>query len=751
MSEENNIISEKNKEYSAKNIKILEGLEAVRKRPAMYIGDTGEHGLHHLVYEVVDNSIDEAMAGYCKNIDIVIKKDGYILINDDGRGIPVEQHESGLSALEIVLTKLHAGGKFDKDSYKVSGGLHGVGISVVNALSDDMEVKVNRNGMTYSQQFKKGIPQNSIQTLGTTNKTGTSVRFKPDKEIFSSIIFDYDKLASRLRELAFLNAGIKISIFDERNENNKETFEYSGGIKSFVEFLNRNKTPLHSIIYFKKEERGVEVEISLQYTETYSSNVLTFANNINTIEGGTHLIGFKSALTRTINDYISSNKLSKEEKLSGNDLNEGLTAVVSVKVPEPQFEGQTKTKLGNNNVKGIVETVVNEQLKYYLDENPAEAKSMVDKALNAQRARMAAKKAKELIRRKSVLEGSVLPGKLADCIEKDPEKSEIYILEGDSAGGCFSKDTKIALTDGRNIDFKQLIKEHKQGKKNYCYTIEKNGAIGIRPIKNPRVTKRNVEVIKVIIDTGEEIICTPDHKFMTREGNYIEAKHLTNEISLMPLNRKLSKKEGRITIEGYEMIYDPKKKKWIFTHMLADEYNLLTKKYKKELGNYKHHIDFNKLNNNPDNIIRMTKGKLILKKETFMNKYFNDNEKAMIEAVKNYNHKIKKIVKLRKKIDVCDIEVEETHNFALASGIFVHNSAKQGRDRNFQAILPLRGKILNVEKSQIHKILGNREIKAMIKAFGTSIGDDFDISKLRYGKIILMTDADVDGAHIRTL
>ncbi|MCC7552536.1 DNA topoisomerase (ATP-hydrolyzing) subunit B [Candidatus Micrarchaeota archaeon] len=501
-----------NEDYSAKNIKILEGLEAVRKRPAMYIGDTGEHGLHHLVYEVVDNSIDEAVAGHCKNIDIVIKKDNSILVKDDGRGIPVEQHDSGVSALEVVLTKLHAGGKFDKDSYKVSGGLHGVGISVVNALSEWMEIQVKRNGSIYSQNYKRGNPEKPVEIISTAEKTGTQVRFKPDNEIFSSMVFDYDILASRLRELAFLNAGIKISIFDERNEENKEVFQYEGGIKSFVEYLNRNKAPIHSPVYFKKEEAEYEVEIALQYTDSYSSNILTFANNINTIEGGTHLIGFKTALTRTINDYINSNNL-KVDKLTGNDLNEGLTTVISVKVPEPQFEGQTKTKLGNNNVKGIVERITNEQLRYYLEEHPAEAKVMIEKALTALRARMAAKKAKELIRRKGVLEGTILPGKLADCIKKDPDKCEIYLVEGDSAGG----------------------------------------------------------------------------------------------------------------------------------------------------------------------------------------------------------------------------------------------SGKQGRDRNFQAILPLRGKILNVEKAPLDKILANNEIKSMVKAFGTSIGDDFDISKLRYGKIIIMTDADVDGAHIRTL
>ncbi len=949
MAEKNDTNKEKttqtNTEYSAKNIKILEGLEAVRKRPAMYIGDTGEAGLHHLVYEVVDNSIDEAMAGNCKNIDIVIKKDNSILVKDDGRGIPIEMHESGISALEVVLTKLHAGGKFDKDSYKVSGGLHGVGISVVNALSESLEVEVSRNGAVHFQKFKRGVPEHKMKITGTTNKTGTQVKFKPDNEIFPIIIFDYERLSSRLRELAFLNAGIRISIFDERDEKNKDTFEYEGGIKSFVEYLNRNKNALHSIIYFKKEERGVEVEISLQYTAAYSANVLTFANNINTIEGGTHLSGFKSALTRTINEYISSNKLSKEEKLAGNDLNEGLTAVISVKVPEPQFEGQTKTKLGNISIKGIVETVVNEQLKYYLEENPAEARSISEKVLTSLRARMAAKKAKDLIRRKGVLESSILPGKLADCTEKDPDKCEIYLVEGNSAGGCFSGDTKIALTDGRNITFKELVKEHKKGKKNYCYTIIEDGTIGIKLIKHPRITKRNVEVVKIILDNDEEIVCTPDHKFMTRENTYIKADKLNNQISLMPLNRKFSKIEGRITIKGYEMVYDPTKKKWIFTHLLSDKYNILNQKYSKEEGCYKHHIDFNKLNNNPENIIRMTKeehlklhsilykktlhtksakqkakeahktpeyrrklskimstpkmkkmlskrakkqwedeeyktymskkyiefynnndeyrkrllkrlnkaqmeywaieenriiqskraikyfkehpehkeklskiskkqwdnpelkkwrstktkqqwtngfrekrkkaydktyfkhtigfmnsilsmygnlkkykeerikskNKNLLKQETFIKRFFRGNEETMLEAVKNYNHKIKKIMKLKKKINVYDLEVEETHNFALASGIFVHNSAKQGRDREFQAILPLRGKVLNVEKAPIHKILANKEIQTMIRAFGTSVGDDFNIAKLRYGKIIIMTDADVDGAHIRTL
>ncbi|CAH0121885.1 MULTISPECIES: DNA topoisomerase (ATP-hydrolyzing) subunit B [unclassified Paenibacillus] len=503
--------------YDESQIQVLEGLEAVRKRPGMYIGSTSAKGLHHLVWEVVDNSIDEALAGFCDKISIIIHQDNSITVIDNGRGIPVgENAKMKRSTLEVVMTVLHAGGKFGGEGYKVSGGLHGVGVSVVNALSEHLIVQVKIKGHIYQQEYRRGVPQYDLKIVGDTEETGTIVRFKPDPDIFTETTeYDYDTLISRVRELAFLNKGIEISIHDERTDTSN-TFKYDGGIIQFVEYLNRNREPLHETpIYVEGAKDSIQVEVALQYNDSYTENIYSFANNINTHEGGTHESGFKSALTRIINDYARKTNAIKgnDSNLSGDDVREGLTAIISVKIPEPQFEGQTKTKLGNSEVRSIVESFFAEKFQEFLDENPAVSKKIVEKGLQASRAREAARKARELTRRKSALEVSSLPGKLADCSSKDASISELYIVEGDSAGG----------------------------------------------------------------------------------------------------------------------------------------------------------------------------------------------------------------------------------------------SAKQGRDRHFQAILPLRGKILNVEKARLDRILSNAEIRAIITALGTGIGDDFDLSKARYHKIIIMTDADVDGAHIRTL
>lgn len=504
--------------YDASQIQVLEGLEAVRKRPGMYIGSTSGRGLHHLVWEVVDNSIDEALAGYCTKVDVIVRKDNSITVIDNGRGIPVGvQEKMQKSALEVVMTVLHAGGKFGGESsgYKVSGGLHGVGISVVNALSEVVVVQVKTDGKIHQQEYRRGIPQYELQVIGETEETGTTTTFKPDPEIFTeTTVYDYDILLSRLRELAFLNKGLEITLLDERTDNSK-AFKYEGGIESFVEHLNQNKEKLHSPIYVEGNKDNISVEIALQYNDSYNENIFSFANNINTHEGGTHESGFKSALTRILNDYARKSGTLKDsdQNLSGDDVREGLAAIISVKIPEPQFEGQTKTKLGNSEVRGIVESLFAEKLQTFLDEHPAISKKIMEKGIQAARAREAARKARELTRRKSALEVSSLPGKLADCSSRDASISELYIVEGDSAGG----------------------------------------------------------------------------------------------------------------------------------------------------------------------------------------------------------------------------------------------SAKQGRDRHFQAILPLRGKILNVEKARLDRILSNAEIRAMITALGTGISDEFDISKARYHKIVIMTDADVDGAHIRTL
>ncbi|MDD5449892.1 MAG: DNA topoisomerase (ATP-hydrolyzing) subunit B [Candidatus Omnitrophica bacterium] len=938
------------KKYDARTIQVLEGVEAVRKRPSMYIGDTATGGLHHLVYEVVDNSIDEATAGYARNISVTIRQDNSVSVVDDGRGIPVDIHKTQKKpAVEVVLTMLHAGGKFDHRVYKVAGGLHGVGVSVVNALSDWLEVEVKRDGKIYHQRYEKGRTVSKLTVIGKSQKTGTKVTFKADKEIFNvKIDYSYDILANRLRELAFLNKGINIELKDERT-NKSNIFNFTGGIISFVEHLNKNKNPIHKkVIYFEKEKDGAMVEIAMQYNDGYAENIFSFANNINTIDGGTHLSGFKSALTRVLNQYCKTKGLLKGEdaSLSGDDVREGLATVISVKVPNPQFEGQTKGKLGNSEVEGIVNSVVNDSLGAFLEENPAIGNKIVEKAVLAARAREAARKARELTRRKGALEMDSLPGKLADCSERDAALCELYIVEGDSAGGCWLGDTKVALSDGRNLSFKELVEENKHGKQNFCYTVHENGHIGIVPILNPRITKRNAKVIKIILDNEDELICTPDHLFRLVDGTYVPAVKLTPQHNLAPLYRKISKKEEKKRcLDGYEMIFDPIAKKWIYTHLLADIFNLSNNVYSASEGRHRHHVDFNKLNNNPTNIKRMSyedhmklhyahiehtlhrkdsklksiktkqtvefrekarqkslekkelfsknakkqwenpeykrfmlskflefyngnldyrrrnsqtlncaqknywaqkdnrikqskqvreyfqrhpeargilinKAKLewsneallswrrkktseqwtedfrkkrkiaysrtylnhslafarlvyddhgdlefyddersarpkrdnnLLKYETLLNRFFDSNSENLLEAVKNYNHKIKRIEKVKERTDVYDMEVPDTHNFALASGIFVHNSAKQARDRRFQAILPIKGKILNVEKSRLDKILSNDEIRTIITALGTGVGEEFDATKLRYHKIVFMADADVDGSHIRTL
>ncbi|MBZ1356200.1 MAG: intein-containing DNA gyrase subunit B [Candidatus Nealsonbacteria bacterium] len=944
---------ENKKEYTSKDIFVLEGLDPVRKRPGMYVGSTGPDGLHHLIKECLDNSLDEAIAGYAKNIEISLLPNNRVSVTDDGRGIPVDVHaQTKKSALETVMTTLHAGGKFGGDAYKISGGLHGVGISVVCALSNFLRAEVSRDGFKYSQEYVKGKVKTKLVNEGKTNKRGTTIIFEPDVEIFKDITFNAKKIISNLRQQAYLTKGTRITFNDLRDSKNekKYLFYFEGGILSYIKHLTRGIQKQHPNIFYcfgNKDE--VITEVSFVYTEEFESYEESFTNNIITKEGGSHLTGFRSALTRTLNDYARKNGILKsgDDNLSGEDVREGLTAVVSVKIREPQFEGQTKGKLGNPEVKPAVEVVVSEALTDFFERNPQDARSIVEKCLISSKARKAARAARETVLRKGILEGLSLPGKLSDCSSRKPEESELYIVEGDSAGGCFSGDTEVALVDGRSLSFKNLIKEEKQGKRNYCYTIKDDGTVGIELITHPRRTKKNVEVIKVILDNGEEITCTPDHKFMMRDGSYKEARNIDTQDSLMPLNRKFSEIGNGITIKGYEMIFDNKNGKWIFIHLLSDKYNLEKGKYLKKDGSDRHHIDFDKLNNNPENIRRMTKedhlchhremlkyglhredvkdkcrkkrqtkeyrekisaimstpemremlskrakkqweneeyknfmvskflefyeanekyrernrkalynnqkeywgdsenrkkqakkikeyfennpekkeklvmeakkqwkdeellkwraqetkkqwtpefrkrrkasydntyrekalklmkeivenngeidkgkynqkrielrDKSILRYDTICERFFENKEEKLKEAVANYNHKVKRVERLQEKIDVYDIEVKKTHNFALSSGVFVHNSCKGARDRKFQAILPLKGKILNVERARLDKILASKEIKSLIIALGTAVAEDFNINKLRYHRIIIMSDADSDGNHIKTL
>ena len=757
--------------YGAEQIQVLEGLEAVRKRPGMYIGTTGPRGLHHLVYEVVDNSIDEALAGYCTHIEVDLNKDGSVKVTDDGRGIPVDTHsKTGKSALETVMTVLHAGGKFGGGGYKVSGGLHGVGVSVVNALSEWVEVTVWRDKKTHIQGYERGQPTGDLKSKPNKEKrTGTSVQFLPDQEIFTTgIQFDYNTIIGRLRELAYLNAGVKITITDNRlelvksDEPKVESYCYEGGIKEYVTYMNREKQSLHEeVIFVRGEKNDVQVEVALQWCiDAFSDNVLGFANNIRTIDGGTHLEGLKTVLTRTMNGIARKrNKLKDSDpNLGGENVREGLTAVISVKVPEPEFEGQTKTKLGNTEVRGIVDSLVGEVLSEYLDFNPQVADAVLEKAIQAFKAAEAARRARDLVRRKSVLESSPLPGKLADCSTKNPEESEIYLVEGDSASGCFAGNQKVILADGRRLSFAEIVAEQAEGKEHFCYTINQSGNVAIERIINARITKKNASVIKIILDNNETIICTPDHLFMLRDGSYKPAALLTGNDSLMPLSQKSSQKtENSQELDGYEMVWSPQKESWIYTHLLADFYNLKAGVYQSANGDSCYHVGFKKLNStNTEGLL--TEKHLEFHKTNLELAYrCSERDEFLARDIipnynDHYNYRVVSIEPLEERLDVYDIEVPNTHNFALASGVFVHNSAKQGRDRRFQAILPLRGKIINIEKTDDAKIYKNNEIQSMITALGLGIkGDEFDASQLRYHKVIIMTDADVDGSHIRTL
>ena len=715
------------------------------------------------------NSIDESLAGACDHIEVTIHPDSSVTVTDNGRGIPVGIHaQTKKPALEVVMTTLHAGGKFGGGSYKVSGGLHGVGVSAVNALSEWCEVEVKRDGKVHMQRFERGFPTGSISVIGKVPKktTGTQITFKFDKQIFKENGLDYrfETLVQRFREMAFVTKGVTLHLVDV-SKDREMTFYFEGGITSFVRYLNRNRKVLHKVVYVEKEVDGIGIDAAIQYTDALSDSMYSFVNTINTVDGGTHLTGLRSAVTRTINDYARKNNILKEseDNFTGEDTREGLTAIVSIKHPEPQFESQTKVKLMNPEAQTYVQQVMSEAFSTFLEENPAAAKAIIHKCLTSARARAAARKARDLVIRKSALESLTLPGKLADCSDRNPERTELYIVEGDSAGGCFDGDTHIALGDGRVLSFKDIIAEQAAGKTHFCYTIRNDGKIGLERIVNPRMTKSNAEVVEITLDNDETIVCTPDHLFMLRDGRYKPAASLTPDDSLMPLYRA-DNSEAR---EAYSL---RSKEQWQNEELLVWRREKTRQQWTPEFRENRrtalHKTDYRKTLAAPkkieikSGIIGLdayrqnrieTRDKSILRFDTFCNHYFYGDEALARESVHNFNHRVVSVERLEERLDVYDIEVPKTHNFALVSGIFVHNSAKQGRDRHFQAILPLRGKILNTERARLDKILSNKEVRAIISALGTGISDSFDLSGLRYGKCVLMMDADVDGSHIRTL
>jgi DNA gyrase subunit B len=991
-------------DYDASSITVLEGLEAVRKRPGMYIGSTGERGLHHLVTEVVDNAVDEALAGYCDTITVTLLADGGVRVADNGRGIPVDMHPiEKRPAVEVVLTTLHAGGKFDGESYAVSGGLHGVGAAVVNALSTRLDVEIRRDGWVWTQSYVGTVPTPLVKGAAT-DETGTTITFWADPAIFTeSTSYSRETLHRRLQEMAFLNKGLSITLRDEREaEVVEEVFLYPGGLEDYVRHLNGTKNAVHpTVIGFTEDSTSgmrMTVEVAMQWNDSYTESVYTFANTINTHEGGAHEEGFRAALTNTFNTWARAKGHIKEKEpnLEGSDIREGLTAIISLKLAEPQFEGQTKTKLGNSEAKGFVQKATGEWLKDWFDRNPNEGKNIVLKASQAARARLAARQARELTRRKGLLESSSLPGKLADCQSTDPRESEIYVVEGDSAGGCFVGDTAVALVEGRAMSLRDLAADWARGITHFGYATDEWGDVTVVPLDAPRLTRRDAELVEVVLDNGERLRCTPDHLFRLRDGSYCRADSLVQGASLMPLQRRFTER-GEEPGAGYEMVWANGRERWEHTHHLADKFNIDTGRTHYRFGAVRHHIDFDKRNNDPRNIRRMppadhialhaaqavaTLGPLwsdpeyrarklrqlsdsakrqwqdpayrALKSEqvrrqcrdpelnqrlldgfqryldgltdeerdaiaarlddaqrtywadpahrvaaaervrtyflehpelaehlrrlataqwadedlrawrseetqrqwdepgfreqhstvvrnwwsehpehaekvravltekwadpAFRRKvtsaladyresageahgnsireghrrkglrllndairtspdaapaltydrlrretaptaprfatlvgYHDGDVGRTLEAAKNYNHRVVAVHALEDTEDVYDLTVEFFQNFALESGVFVHNSAKGGRDSRFQAILPIRGKILNVEKARIDRVLNNNEVQAMITALGCGIHEEFDVTKLRYHKVVLMADADVDGQHIRTL
>lgn len=838
--------------YGADDLTHLEGLEAVRKRPGMYIGSTASRGINHLFAEVVDNSTDEGVAGHASRVGVTLHADGSVQVDDDGRGIPTGVHaKSGLSGVELVLTRLHAGGKFGGSGYKTSGGLHGVGASAVNALSHRFDVTVKRDGKVHEMSFAHGLPgvfdgagpkakftrQSGLRVARKMKRgesTGTSIRYWYDSRYFEQgAALDVDDVRSKLRHTAFLVPGVTYVLRHAGDDEiGEETFHFPNGLADMVDFLTpASDKPVSGILIAtgegtyrenaadengvmrSKVERRAEVEVALRWGTGYERTVESFTNTIRNVHGGTHRKGFDRAMLKSVQDAVSKTRgllKPKEDPPTLEDVLEGMTAVIHVRIPEPQFTSQTKDELSTAGITKVIQAVVESHVKAWTEnrKTKTEAKTVLQKVVDAGRVRLAQKQQKDAARRKTALEGAAMPPKLVDCRTTGVSRSELFLVEGDSALGCFTGDTMIPLASGESRSFAQLADDWARGVTHFGYASNKAGRTVVAPLVEPRLTKRNAPLVRVTLDNGDSIRCTPDHLFRLRDGSYRRADALAAGDSLLPLYRSVSSKSAGDKLEGYERVWMNDRSEWVYTHYLADAYNLRHGLDTAENGNVRHHIDVNKRNNDPRNLRRMTweevqagrrryvrsvpraervaaqnEGRRVaalrrvaqlsavpdlklaasydelrlrtartgLRFDSLIEYYGGGDYSRLREAAALVNHGVVSVEPLTETADVYDLTVEGYHNFALEAGVFVHNSARMARVSEYQALLPLRGKILNVQKASLGDTLKNAEIASIVQVLGAGTGRTFDTSVLRYGRVILMADADVDGSHIRTL
>ncbi|MCP3804021.1 ATP-binding protein [Allokutzneria sp. A3M-2-11 16] len=752
--------------YGADDLTHLEGLEAVRKRPGMYIGSTDSRGINHLFNEIVDNSTDEGIAGHAGKVVVTLHADGSVQVDDDGRGIPTGTHaRSGLSGVELVMTRLHAGGKFGGSGYKTSGGLHGVGASAVNALSHRFDVTVKRDGKVYQMSFARGVPavfdgpgpkakftkQSGLTVAGKmkrNERTGTSIRYWYDARYFENgAALDVEAVRTKLRNTAFLVPGVTYVLRNiTEGAIEEEKFHFPNGLADMVDFLApAGDRPVSGTLlvtgegtYFEnaadengvmrsKVERHAEVEVAFRWGTGYERTVECFTNTIRNVHGGTHRKGFDRAAVKALQEAISKTRgllKPKEDPPTLDDVLEGMTAVIHVRLPEPQFTSQTKDELSTAGITKVIQGIIERHIKAWTEDKKTktEAKTVLQKIVDAARVRLTQKQQKDAARRKTALEGAAMPPKLVDCRTTGVSRSELFLVEGDSALGCFTGDTMVALASGKSRSFADLADDWAQGITHFGYTTNKAGRVVVAPLVEPRLTKRNAALVRVTLDNGESVRCTPDHLFRLRDGSYRRADALAPGDSLMPLYRSLSSKAASDKLDGYERVWMNDREEWVYTHYLADAYNLRRGLDSADNGNVRHHVDIDKRNNDPRR-----------------------------EAVSLANHRVVSVAPLAETADVYDLTVDDYHNFALEAGVFVHNSARMARVSEYQALLPLRGKILNVQKASLGDTLRNAEISSIVQVLGAGSGRTFDLTQMRYGRVILMADADVDGSHIRTL